>query len=170
MDYRLKGWRPMRAAAFGAALLWASAAGGYDELPEGPAPEVARLYFSALALPGIEGWGRAKRSALLDAATLRYRDRLVERASWRSGEAALRHVERLASAGAVPAEAVGQVCAQAGLVSGPCGPHAGYVRRVLVVEEMLVQGQLTLDDLEAELVGAPRSRLTSAYGTDRRPN
>ena len=37
--------------------------------------------------------------------------------------------------------------------------HAGYVRRVQVVEEMLVQGRVTLAGLETELAGASRPRL-----------
>ena len=171
MDGGLTVWRRLAAVvplAVGAGLCHGSAAGAYDELAEGPAAEVARLFYSALSLPGVSEWDGAKRAALVDAATLRYRDRLVDRASQPAGDAALRHVERLAAAEAVPAEAVGQACAQAGLASGPCAPHAGYVRRVLVVEEMLVQGQLTLSELERELLGAPRSGLAGAGAPDAR--
>ena len=131
----------------------------YDALPEGPPEELAVLYFSALALPGVSEWGAGKRAALLDAATLRYRDRLVNRASLPANVAAPQHVERLAASEAATEGAVAQACAQFGLAEGACAAHASYVRRVLVVEEMLVQGQVALDDLEAELVGAPRPGL-----------
>lgn len=55
-----------------------------------------------------------------------------------------------------------QACAQCGLLAGPCAEHAGFVRRVLVVEEMLFQGRLRLADLEVELTGASRPRLGDA--------
>ena len=134
----------------------------YDALPEVPPEELAPLYFSALAVPGVGDWDAGRRAALLDAATLRYRDRLVNRASLPAGAAAPQHVERLAASGVATAGAVAQACAQFGLLGGACAAHAGYVRRVLVVEEMLVQGQVSLDDLEAELVGASRPRLEAA--------
>ncbi|MCY4212432.1 MAG: hypothetical protein OXF68_02275 [Gammaproteobacteria bacterium] len=140
------------------ALAWADPA-PYDELPEGAPDEVAQLYYSALALPDVADWGRERRLALLDAATLRYRDRLVDRAPWPSADLALRHVERLAASAAADGSAVAQACAQFGLPQGPCAEHAGYVRRVRVVEEMLAQGRLTLDQLEVELAGASRPRL-----------
>lgn len=140
---------------------WADAA-AYDELPPGSAAHVAQFYYSALALPDVDGWDRERRLALLDAATERHRDRLVDRASWASAEAALRHVERLAASGAATRRAVEQACARYGLVEGGCSGHAGYVRRVLVVEEMLAQGRVTLDGLETELAGAPRRRLSDA--------
>ncbi|MCZ0942105.1 MAG: hypothetical protein OXJ53_03505 [Gammaproteobacteria bacterium] len=147
--------------ALAAALAWADPA-AYDELPDGPPDEVARLYYSALALPEVAEWNPHRRLALLDAATLRYRDRLVDRASWASADSALRHVERFAASGAADRPAVAQACAQFGLLQGPCAEHVGYVRRVRVVEEMLVQGRLTLDELEIELAGAPRPRLSDA--------
>lgn len=161
-----------RAAAVMAVALFGTVAGSgsttasepedYDELPDGPAREVAPLYYSALALPGVLDWNLVERSALLDAATLRYRDRLVDRAPWASEASALRHIERLASSEVASAAAVAQACARYGLPAGPCAAHQGYVRRVLVVEEMLVQGQLTLAELEVELVGASRPRLSDA--------
>ena len=52
--------------------------------------------------------------------------------------------------------AVRQACAQLGVADGRCAPHRGYVRRALVLEEMLAMGRLTLADLETELEGAPR--------------
>lgn len=140
---------------------WAQAQ-AYDELPEGPPEQVAELYYSALALPEVADWGLGRRLALLDAATLRYRDRLVDRASWTSADSALRHVERLSASQAMGQRAVAQACAQHGLLDGPCAEHAGYVRRVLVVEEMLAQGRVTLDALELELAGASRPSLSGA--------
>ena len=145
------------AALFGP-LAWAEPA-VYDELPEGLPEQVAELYYSALALPGVADWGRDRRLALLDAATLRHRDRLVDRASWASADSALRHIGRLAGSEAFSQSAVAQACAQYGLLHGPCAAHVGYVRRVGVVAEMLAQGRLTLDALEVELAGAPRPRL-----------
>ena len=148
-----------------AALLGSMAraeAPAYDELPEGSPEQVARLYYSALALPEVSGWGRERRLALLDAATLRHRDRLVDRAPAVSAGQVLRHVQRLSASERMGPSAVAQACARHGLVEGPCAGHRGYVRRVQVVEEMLAQGQLTLDDLEAELAGAPRPPLGGA--------
>ena len=131
----------------------------YDELPEGPPEYVAQFYLSALALPEVADWDREMRLALLDVATLRYRDRLVDRASWPSKDAARRHVARLAASETMTHAAVPQACARYGLEDGSCAAHGGYVRRVLVVVEMLVQGRLTLDGLETELAGASRPRL-----------
>ena len=138
---------------------WADA---YDALPGGPPGHVAQFYHSALALPDVGGWDADRRLRLLDAATLRYRDRLVDRASWPSTDAALRHVERLAASEAMHHHQLEQACAQYGLLEGPCADHAGYVRRVCVVEEMLVQGRLTLAGLERELAGASRPGLGDA--------
>ena len=85
----------------------------YDELPSGLASEVARLYYSALTVPGISDWGGSARASLLDVATLRYRDRLIDRASPISDAAALRHIERLSESDLALAHpgAVGQACA-----------------------------------------------------------
>ena len=134
----------------------------YDELPAGSPEHVAQFYHSALALPEVGEWDADRRLALLDAATLRYRDRLVDRASWPSTDAALRHIERLAASETMNHHALAQACAQYGLLEASCAEHAGYVRRVGVVEEMLVQGRLTLDGLETELAGASRPRLSGA--------
>ena len=143
----------------------AGAAEAYDELPEGAAPEVARLYYSALALPGVSDWEGPARAALLDVATRRYRDRLIDRASPVSDDTALRHIVRLSASDLALGHphVVGQACARYGLLTGPCSPHAGYVRRALVVEEMLVQGQLTLSALEIELVGASRPAIRAPH-------
>ena len=140
-------------------IAWAEPA-GYDELPEGSPEHVAQFYYSALALPGVGEWGPGRRLALLDAATLRYRDRLVDRASWPSAGAALRHMGRLAASDAMNHHQLAQACAQYGVLRGPCVEHAGYVRRVWVVEELLAQGRLTLDGLEEELAGASRPGLS----------
>ena len=145
-------------AAWIAFTAWAES-GPYDELPVGDPADVAQFYYSALELPGVADWDSSERLAMLDAATLRYRDRLVDRASWPSADAALRHVERLAASEAMNHHALAQACARYGLLEGSCAEHAGYVRRVGVVEEMLVQGRLTLDGLETELAGASRPRL-----------
>ena len=130
----------------------------YDELPPGPASEVAQFYYTALTVPGLDTWPDAERSALLDVVTERYRDRLVDRAPWGSEALVLDHLRRLAGSalGAGRPELVARSCARYGLVAGPCAAHAGYVRRALVLEEMLVQGQLSLGALETELAGAAR--------------
>lgn len=140
---------------------WSDAA-AYDELPAGAPAHVAQFYYAALELPGVAGWDRETRLALLDAATLRHRDRLLDRAPAPSADAALRHVERLAASEAMGVRALAQSCAQHGLVAGPCAAHVGHVRRARVLEEMLAQGRLTLAALEAELAGAPRPRLREA--------
>lgn len=164
-----RAWNGFALSAVAALALSAGASAGgadaYDELPAGPAAEVARLYYSALALPGVPGWDGVARAALLDVATLRYRNRLVDRAPAVSEAAALRHVGRLSESGLALAHpgAVGQACAQYGLLSGPCAGHAGYVRRALVVEEMLAQGQITLGALESELVGASRPGMSEPH-------
>ena len=145
-------------APFGWASAMAVEPGGYDELPGGRASEVARLYYSALELPGVGDWGVVERAALLDVATLRYRDRLVNRAPSGQVASALRHIGRLVASEAASGGAVAQACARYGLIEGPCAGHVGYVRRAMVLEEMLVQGQVDLDGLEIELVGAVRAR------------
>lgn len=154
-------WRQLLLASLAGSAAWADP-GTYDELPEGPPEQIAQLYYSAMALPGVVDWGPERRLALLDAATLRFRDRLVDRASWTSSDAALRHLERLAASEAVGEVARARACAQFGLLAGPCAGHAGFVRRALVVEEMLVQGRLRLEELEVELIGASRPRLSDA--------
>ena len=134
----------------------------YDELPAGPAASVAALYYSALSLPGVSDWTGADKTALLDAVTVRYKDRLIDRASSVSLDLTRRYVERLAESPLARDEpaVVRQACAQYGLMDGVCEAHRGYVRRALVVEEMLVQGQLSLDALEIELIGATRPKLS----------
>ena len=134
----------------------------YDELPAGPAASVAALYYSALSLPGVSNWTGVEKTALLDAVTVRYKDRLIDRASSVSVDLTRRYVERLAESPLARDEptVVRQACAQYGLMDGVCEAHRGYVRRALVLEEMLVQGQLSLDALEIELIGATRPKLS----------
>lgn len=171
MSMKRMSWR--RTAGLWALLLWAamgwmrlsaSEPRAYDELPEGPAAEVARLYYTALSVPGLEGWDRAERVALLDAVTQRYRDRLVDRAPLANPSAILGHVERLAESGLGTdrPELVARTCARYGLMDGSCAAHAGYVRRALVLEEMLAQGQVDLAALEVELAGAARPGIEGA--------
>ena len=140
----------------------AQQAPAYDELPAGPAASVAALYYSALSLPGVSDWTGADKTALLDAVTVRYKDRLIDRASSVSVDLTRRYVERLAESPLARDEpaVVRQACAQFGMMDGVCEAHRGYVRRALVVEEMLVQGQLSLDALEIELIGATRPKLS----------
>ena len=147
-------------------IAWAEPA-GYDELPEGSPEHVAQFYYSALALPGVGEWGPGRRLALLDAATLRYRDRLVDRASWPSADAALRHMGRLAASDAMNHHQLAQACAQYGVLRGPCVEHAGWYELLArpsatcgAVGELLAQGRLTLDGLEKELAGASRPGLS----------
>ena len=164
----VRNWRSATVALSALSVLlggWARADGpAYDELPEGPASEVARLYYTALSVPGLEAWDGEERIALLDAVTQRHRDRLVDRAPLASPSAVLDHLGRLAESGpgADRPELVARTCARYGLLDGPCAAHVGYVRRALVLEEMLAQGQVTLAALETELAGAARPRLEGA--------
>ena len=130
----------------------------YDELPAGPSASIAPLYFSALSLPGVSDWTAAEKAALLDVATLRYKDRLIDRAPAVSAEHTRTYLERLAGSALILSypDAMRQACAQHAVSDGVCEAHAGYVRRAGVVEEMLVQGQLSLDELELELIGSRR--------------
>ena len=129
-----------------------------DSLPGGPAAEVAMLYHSALAVPGVADWPPARRTALLDAATARHKDRLAGLAP------AVPHVDRRAYAARLADSPLGldrpgvvrQACAHLGVADGVCAAHRGHVRRTLVLEEMLALGRMTLAELETELEGAPR--------------
>lgn len=164
--YRHMGTAAVFALAWLAASTWAQGASeearaavpfdAYEALPEGDAESLAQLYWSASEVPGIDSLAVAHRRSLLDVVTERYKSRLVDRGP--ALEDLLRHVERLAESPLASRRplAVAQVCAQYGLRQGPCAAHAGYVRRAMLLEEMLARGQLTLDDLETELAGAPR--------------
>ena len=148
-------------AAVGA-LAMCGATRGEDALPEGPVAEVGRLYYSALSLPGLSGWDEAERSAFVDVVTLRYQARLVDRAAVPSGRASA-YVARLGTSdlGRNHPHVLRRACAQFALLEGGCVTHRGYVRRVLVTVEMLVQGQLTLAAFEEELLGAARPALSA---------
>ena len=138
-----------------------STANDYDALPNGTPSEVAQLFHSALAVPNVADWHPQDRAALLDVATLRYKNRLIDRAPAASPARVMRHVEQLAQS-ALAREfpnALRQTCAQYGLTEGACAQHQGYVNRALLLEEMLAQGQLTLDTMETELAGAPRAKM-----------
>ena len=132
--------------------------GDRDGLPGGPPAEVAALYHSALALPGVADWPASRRTELLDAATARHRERLVDGRPAVPAADRLAYVSRLAASplGMSRPGVVRQTCAQFGLGGGGCAAHRGYVRRTLVLEEMLARGHLTLAELETELAGAPR--------------
>lgn len=145
----------------------------YEALPDGDAELLAQLYWSAEEVPGIASLSAAHRRSLLDVVTERYKSRLVDRGP--APEELARHVERLAESPLVSRRplALAQACAQYGLREGACAAHAGYVRRAMVLEEMLASGRLTLGDLETELAGAPRPSLregisTQGDGADRR--
>ena len=53
----------------------------YDALSDGPPAAIATLYYSALSLPGVSDWTELEKAALLDVATLRYKDRLIDQAA-----------------------------------------------------------------------------------------
>ena len=174
---RIAGARPARFAAVALALLLAAsapvrpadrtddsgAAPAYDPLPDASAETLAELYYAAREVPGIAELSPRNKRALLDVVTERYKNRLVDRAAGFSAEFAETYLEHLARSelvGDFPA-VMQQACAQQGVSSGPCSLHEGYVRRVRVLEEMLVRQHLSLDDLEIELVGATRPRYSS---------
>lgn len=135
---------------------------GYDELPEGAPEEIGRLYYSTLEIPGVAEWEEKARRDLLDVVTERYKSRLVDRAPAASRDRLQGYVARLAESDLAREnpDVVRQTCAQFGLADGACAAHRGYVRRALVVEEMLVQNLISLDDVEVELVGATRPKIT----------
>ena len=99
--------------------------------------------------------------------TVRYKNRLIDRAPPGSPERTRRYVERLAESPLAQESptVVRQTCAQYGFTEGVCADHAGYVRRVLVLEEMLAQRNLSLTQLETDLVGEARPSL-SAWQVD----
>jgi len=131
----------------------------YEALPDGDAESLAQLYWSAEEVPGVGSLSEAHRRSLLDVVTERYKSRLVDRGP--DPEEMLRHVERLAKSPLASRRplVLAQACAQYGLRGGACAAHAGYVRRAMVLEEMLALGRLTLGDLESELTGVPRPSL-----------
>ena len=150
-----------------AAPVTPTSSGEYDALPAGSPDELARLFHSALDLPNVRQWPAEAKRQLLEAVTVRYKNRLMDRSPPIARERTQRYVERLA--GSPLAEesprVIRQTCTQYGLIEGVCAEHAGYVRRALVLEEMLARGHLTLEQLETELVGEPRRKL-SAWSAD----
>ena len=169
--------RPAHAAARRLAALavlgWAGLAGGaaaqtfldpsadYDPLPDESPALLSELFYAAGEVPGVAELPPAAKRDLLDAVTERHKSRLANRAAEARPQRVLDYLERLSRselALAFPA-AVRQACAQHGLSEGPCAPHRGYVRRALVLEEMLAGQRLSLDGLEVELLGAARPAL-----------
>lgn len=150
-------------ASVGSEPLETSGAGEYDALTEGAPSELAQLFHSALDLPNIGEWPAEDKRQLLDVVTVRYKNRLIDRAPPASRQRSQRYVEQLAKSPLAQESpgVVRQACAQYGFTEGACADHAGYVRRALVLEEMLVQRNLSLAQLETELVGEPRSRLAT---------
>ena len=160
---------PRYANAFAIALYGLSVAGSsgaqqlavYDELPDGPPATIATLYYSALSLAGrvgLDRGGEGGNAGRGDAALQGPVDRSGASGIRRNTHA--RTFERLAGSALVWSypDALRQACAQYAVADGVCETHAGYVRRVGVIEEMLVQGQLSLDELELELIGERRPR------------
>ena len=144
---------PALAAAFAAA-----AASAFEPLPEGGPELLAQYYHSALEVPGIADLSPPDGLRLLDVVTHRYKNRLANRGAG-VDERMLPHAQRLARSDAAAdfPHLVPQVCAQYGLTEGACAPHRGYVRRVLLLEEMLASGRLSLEDVEIQLAGAARA-------------
>ena len=136
----------------------------FDELPAGAPQDVAQFYYRVGDVPGLADWAPAARERLLAAVTERHKNRLVNRAPDAAAESALPYVARLAGSPLAQdfPHVVPQTCAQYGLLEGACEPHRGYVRRVLVLEEMLALNRTSLDNLEQELTGATRPKLTDA--------
>ena len=143
-----------------------SATGEYDPLPKGAPAELAQLFHSALDLPNSRQWPAEDKRQLLQVVTVRYKNRLIDRAQPISRDRTLRYVERLAESPLAQESpgVVRQTCAQYGFTEGACADHAGYVHRALVLEEMLVQRNLSLAQLETELVGEPLPALSAWRG------
>ena len=144
--------------------------GGYDELPSSPPSELAQLFHSALAVPNVAEWLAKDRQDLLDVVTVRYKNRLIDRAPSPSPQRTRRYVEELSESPLAQEfpNVVRQTCAQYGFTGGACAKHRSYVRRALVLEEMLAQSNLSLDQMEVELVGETRLKL-SAWQADPMP-
>lgn len=143
------------------------AAGEYEALPAAAPDELARRFHSALDLPGIEQWPANDKRQLLAVVTVRHKNRLIDRAPFASPGQTQRYVERLAKSPLAQESpsVVRQTCAQYGFIEGACAEHAGYVQRALVLEGMLAQRNLSLGELETDLLGAPRREL-SAWQAD----
>ena len=142
-----------------------------DALPEGAPAELAGRYASSLSVPGLASWPVARRMELLDAATARRRDRLAGLGPAPPVADRRAYVGRLAESalGRRPG-VVRQACAHLGVEDGPCAAHRGYVRRALVLEQMLARPGATPDGLETELTGTSRVRRSpSSEPAERRP-
>ena len=153
------GWAGLAGAAAAQTFLDPSA--DYDPLPDESPALLSELFYAAGEVPGVAELPPAAKRDLLDAVTERHKSRLANRAAEARPQRVLDYLERLSRselAQAFPA-AVRQACAQHGLSEGPCAPHRGYVRRALVLEEMLAGQRLSLDGLEVELLGAARPAL-----------
>ena len=153
------GWAGLAGAAAAQTFLDPSA--DYDPLPDESPALLSELFYAAGEVPGVAELPPAAKRDLLDAVTERHKSRLANRAAEARPQRVLDYMERLSRselAQAFPA-AVRQACAQHGLSEGPCAPHRGYVRRALVLEEMLAGQRLSLDGLEVELLGAARPAL-----------
>ena len=170
---RTAGW--VAAAVLAAAWSWADVRqdgardrsirfGAHEALPEADAETLARTYVGALEIPGVASLGPRHRRGLFETAMARYRDRLLDRGP--DPASGRRHAERLArsAAGGRRPDAVAAVCARHGLADGACAAHAGYARRVLVLEEMLAAGRLTATGLARELGGAALPAAPSGDG------
>ena len=141
----------------------------HEALPEGDAADLAQMYWSASEVPGIDALPAAHRRSLLDVVTERYRSRLVDRGP--GPEELRRHVERLAASPLASRRplTLAQTCAQYGFAEGACAPHEGYVRRAMVLDEMLAAGRLGLGELETELAGGARPSLREQLSSGNEP-
>ena len=165
---RLRGAAAWRWAAALSALAWSLGASAdraaffapHEGLPEGGPEALAALYYAAAEIPGVASLPAARKRALLDVVTERHKSRLVDRAGL-PAELLAGHVERLSRSGLASGRplVLAQACAQHGLLGGVCAAHAGYVRRALLLEEMLATGRVSLGGLEEELVGSARPSL-----------
>ena len=167
--YRAGRYRSWSAAASAAVLAAAVALAegeapavpfaDHERLPQGGAEALSQVYWTAAEVPGVASLAAAHKRSLLDVVTERYKSRLVDRAP-ANGARLSRHIGRLSRSGLAAANplAVAQACAQYDVADGPCAPHAEYVMRAELLEEMLAAGRLSLDELETELEGAARPR------------
>ncbi len=156
------GWTVSVAPAAAGETAAAVPFAAHEALPEGDAETLGELYWSASEVPGVDSLEGLHRRSLLDVVTERYKSRLVDRGP--AAEDLARHLERLAASPLASSQplVLAQACAQYGRLEGACAAHAGYVRRAMVLEEMLGSARLTLGDLETELTGAPRPSLREA--------
>ena len=128
----------------------------YDPLPDESPALLSELFYAAGEVPGVAELPPAAKLDLLAVVTERYGRRLANRASDALPEQLREYMEGLSQSELAQAfpEALRQACAQQGFAEGPCAPHSGYVRRALVLEEMLAGQRLSLEDLQAELAAA----------------